>query len=1286
MAKLNNTLEEITHSFSLFKENQVLTATQLNQVVHYFDDQDRLTRTLGIGVGLICGFEVKFVPSAGKIDISRGCGITTDGDLMHWDNLHSLSRYRLFEDEKAEYPYFYNEAGKMPLWELFGDESEQEGLKNISAWAEKDATGANIKHDDLAVVAYLENYQKEPDTCTELNCDNHGIQVLRNLKFLLIEKSNLDFIIESFDTIFNKYKKVYNAQSKLPRIKIGRVILNSLNAASESDLYAAYAVAINALRPGIKSGLEALYANYSGLLNPSNTVSMTAWTMKLDALLSLNVNQTIKWFQYRYDWAKDIVQTYTDLRDTLQRLEKECCPDPSAFPKHLMLSELIVTNKQADYRHGFYPSPAVSRESETLQHAKFLFQKLNRQILNFTLSNTQEIRITPSKLYHGQHAIPYYYDTPKVYDNWNFELSKTGREEENLSYFAQRYAPDPPDDAVLNPLKYDMDQYDFLRIEGHIGQDYAQAIKEIKSKISSNGLPVDVVALRLGSLAERLNLEDYKCYFDDLEVVLKAWEVELNCLMKALSNFFSGFKLDVAGSHYEYALATREKSAKTIAKSTEKEVVSGKSSTLLAGKDTLSTNFFPQEAYKVASAFKEPITYKADTTVRDNVVKADDTLGIVLDKVFRENPAGSHNDIINETYKELNTGYDLDSWDLVQKEIAVDIPLNIIAVANDIGRYKPGDLGLIEESEIVTEFEARLNALCKQASGWTSKVNTYFTRAEYQKAGYEEKYLQILGELAQSCCAAEKLKILREEIAKRKDEILQNTLLAKYAQKHLGLEHLAGVPKGGTFVLVYKDNNQGGRGVTVAGSAANQLGLANKSAVAAVSAVKDMSSAISGSAGVESISQKSYAVANYTESSNLSGFSNREYLDKIADLYSEALGLLQGSATADSSLPGFTVVADFSLPYTCCSDCPPMSFILPKERVSLRLPVAFVCLGSEEDTILQFEVFPTDGIVSADIGNEAIIVREGGGYLFDANKLSQENFGKTISFKVNDQQTDTTLIVYEAVQVSFNVPPENINCFREKGVAIVKFNNTTPANPGSRLSYVWDFGDNSFGEDRTVRDPIHEYRLKDIEGKQPVTVTLTVSSGRCPTVATEQISICEVVADPCTKLSLEAIGKIGDKIEKYDRETLGNFVVLLETTIEIKNKILGLGDAVFEAEMQLEMLKNLMNINREVMKVMQKMREDQKLMLALAQLYLDQLMIMLYLLHCNWTEEGFGKEITVYFQEFVSGHIGFMIEVIEGVTKLDFHALLSAYLKDSPKISDELVEVLKRILEMFNPR
>ena len=75
-------LEEITKEYTIFEDNQVLTKKQLNEVVDYFEDQTRMTRTLLLGVGLVCGLEVSHNPSNNNITIGAGPSVTTDGDLL----------------------------------------------------------------------------------------------------------------------------------------------------------------------------------------------------------------------------------------------------------------------------------------------------------------------------------------------------------------------------------------------------------------------------------------------------------------------------------------------------------------------------------------------------------------------------------------------------------------------------------------------------------------------------------------------------------------------------------------------------------------------------------------------------------------------------------------------------------------------------------------------------------------------------------------------------------------------------------------------------------------------------------------------------------------------------------------------------------------------------------------------------------------------------------------------------------------------------------------------------
>ena len=68
--KINRKLVDVSTQYSKFNKNQVLTETQLNGFLDYFDDQGRLTRTSLSGVGIVCGFKVSLTEDG--ITITQG--------------------------------------------------------------------------------------------------------------------------------------------------------------------------------------------------------------------------------------------------------------------------------------------------------------------------------------------------------------------------------------------------------------------------------------------------------------------------------------------------------------------------------------------------------------------------------------------------------------------------------------------------------------------------------------------------------------------------------------------------------------------------------------------------------------------------------------------------------------------------------------------------------------------------------------------------------------------------------------------------------------------------------------------------------------------------------------------------------------------------------------------------------------------------------------------------------------------------------------------------------------
>jgi hypothetical protein len=124
------------------------------------------------------------------------------------------------------------------------------------------------------------------------------------------------------------------------------------------------------------------------------------------------------------------------------------------------------------------------------------------------------VKVTPS-VYGGKSlenkAIPYYYKEVK-------ELSSIWKPRGfPLGYKADQYASGK--DHVVNPLNYDLEAHDFYRVEGHIGTNYQEAIRNIELIREAYRLPFKVIALNALDIKNReLAINNAEFDYSDLEV------------------------------------------------------------------------------------------------------------------------------------------------------------------------------------------------------------------------------------------------------------------------------------------------------------------------------------------------------------------------------------------------------------------------------------------------------------------------------------------------------------------------------------------------------------------------------------------------------------------------------------------------------------------------------------------------------------------------------------------------------------------------------------------------
>ncbi|MAM29891.1 MAG: hypothetical protein CMC13_12790 [Flavobacteriaceae bacterium] len=492
---MSTKLIEITPQYRSFVDDQVLTSGQLNEFLSYFEDQDRLSRVCLNGVGLVCGFKVE-TDLESTITISQGCGITTDGDLLKLqlpidekeetsivlENI-TYTHFKEFDDENAKYPHFKMGQDTLPLWEL---------IPQDLAASDTDAQPLTaLTLNNKVVALYLECYPKDADICTTTNCDNQGQPNIQKLRVLLLDAENTYEFVKPQDSIFER-QDVLGTISQIKKTAVPRVALTTGiggNSANYAAMVSAYKEAITQSKQHIQDAFSLFYNVFATGLQ-LDTAQSGAVLAKLAALDNFgNPN----YVQYHYDRVRDLSDTCNEIIGLLHQLKTECCPDISAFPKHLLLGRISNFSEIPELRHEFYPSPSQVLYSALQKKARLLAARASELLNSFTLDVENAIKITPSigcGLLENK-AIPVYYNVGEsLLKTWNFNKTQQYKYDENISYHTENLAPEP---AIQDPLRFENDCWDFYRIEGMASWDVYEASDEIKELLQTHALDVDVL-------------------------------------------------------------------------------------------------------------------------------------------------------------------------------------------------------------------------------------------------------------------------------------------------------------------------------------------------------------------------------------------------------------------------------------------------------------------------------------------------------------------------------------------------------------------------------------------------------------------------------------------------------------------------------------------------------------------------------------------------------------------------------------------------------------------------
>lgn len=964
-----------------FVADQVLTSDNLNDMFGYLDEQGRLTRTNLLGIGIVCGLEVETAGDGSSITITKGVGITSSGYLISVPEVKYTKRTTDIFDavENEYYNKFVNVDTKtqMNLWEL-KQAGEVEGTTNLNEL---------FLEEEKIVLIFVELLEENNKNCDPNSCDDKGVNVTVNLRPLLVEEKNVEGLLAGAGSVVTPWLT-------LPALSIRRFDVTATPLYECLHFFQAFQRILNPVF--LKNTRTALSQSYKVLKeflsedfpdDPFKTLEdnfkfLNDGTITPDRLIVM---------QYYYDLFSDIIMAYDEFRKTGLKVIGMCCPD-DIFPRHLLLGSAKpgTSVENNPYRHYFIPSPILSDQKKTTTLLRILFKKLVLLIKNFLVPQTDlkrrykelddTIRITPSKLADvplSNKSIPYYYSIDNASDDlllsWDPERYIQGISNRNLSYHGKKY--NEADEDIFQPLLYDLEPYNFLRIEGHIGKPYQHAVRTISTLRNKNRLPFEIVALsadisavkefiqNLGKLlttggtdsqATLESLMGTNCHFNDLELLYDSIMAELTGKLSNEMKFF----YDLNRNSKRPALEKPQSNVPQVPLLVKTDTTFNFTTNTIGHEFELYYSIIKDQPFISLQVFFQSFEQGGNTNVMDFVFKA---VLYYVEMVYESVTTGLSNFNFYNFYIKYYT--------LIQT-------VRYIKLLNQDNKQFP----------LSEEENDHLDALLSiTADSRMQQLYTEFLR----------RILQV--------------------------KLMQNA--GYYIKNHPGVQHKAGVPMGGTFILIYHEEENGHQfkqinpGATdlekrtVMTDTENRTGMADVGRISAKEKERKFFGFFDEKAKGEREKKFEYAKKEnttildhlsmmssdvvqklYTSQDKIvsrlekSIYTEEAYADRlnveikdspyITNIQSgsiksgsednnqpggsylvEALGFLEDRKEdkLDEVMEDFAngaVIADFYLPYTCCSDCPSVQMIISGEPEKPGKPPKAIATADPETVTL----------------------------------------------------------------------------------------------------------------------------------------------------------------------------------------------------------------------------------------------------------------------------------------------------------------------------------------------
>ncbi len=1011
-------------NYPVFEANQVLTNKHLNDAFNYLDDHILQTRHKLIGKGITCGLNIQVSDKMDSITITKGCALTSAGYLIEMEADTTYTAYNTYtlpdngeqQPDMATYLFNYtflkNGNAQVPLWQMIPQKVD----------ASDQALNAKFISDKV-VLLFLEPKLENLRNCDTTDCNDKGQRMTFTLRPLLVGQRELTLLLQQSGADVRD-------PLILPQLKKS---INPINTA-RYDVPTTFTLTTS----------RAINAAFYSLINKNNMISQLhteinkaymAWGedvnanpfLKLDSTLlsklkSFDTDREKIFIQYYYGYLEDLIRTYHEIRDKGLQLCRYCCQEISNFPLHVVLglADEDTTRKVQLFRHYFIAAGTNKEQKRLNEEIIFLFERLNQLVNTFNLpqaifnnqSENDPIYITPSSIGCtplGDRAIPWYYNLNQesngLMQYWNYRHFYYDNMDELCGYGISRYNLGGTNRLAV-ALETDNECKNFFRIEGHVGKHVRTAMSSILQNRNKYRIPFNLVALAARTSDKDLLMD--AIFFNDLE---SQYLMNNNRLKESLTTFRSAINPKTTQLLADLALSDSNRMVayfnQQMAKPATERDSSDAMTTRVSEMMTAYTNPTLLNTAATTSGTRKLASSNYLTNYTRNInVNILPTLFFDFSSIQYRFSVGQ----ISNHIKTL-TGY-------------IDQVTNVLK-ATAISGFNLDDFNSAYQvfDNYFTNMHTWLKGLTAEEQKQISNYQTLINAFKAYKA----------------CCLDDSFGAILEENDRRKQEFRNQFVFNNFIQAHPGIEHKAGVTRGGTFILVYHLNPAT---TTVPG-----LSLANNNnltaATASLSRTAQPATAASAAAATTAGTRKT-AATNFAVNNEFINSLSEVQLTQFQTLVSNIDLTAAVAAPADLLLNDYTVIADFYLPYPVNFSGGPITYVLSEsdQEPNPTLQISGMVVDAKTGkTIAAANINYNNqviGTTNAD-GRFDLVVPEPGTVTFSAKGYAPQDLAVTkpvtdLTIKLDPQSTKVTLAGFVVDSVNQKTLPGTDLSVNQKSV------------------------------------------------------------------------------------------------------------------------------------------------------------------------------------------------------------------------------------------------------------